>query len=145
MYVSAPRSLSGSFDCRAVLLPRFYGVQLPVAPWGGGAVARANALHQLLTQWSAGGMELPLTIGELAAPCGVDDAGALLAALLGDVTARLLPSGLQTETILPKQVAQVLAALLARLEAQFLASAAAKTKAAAAYAELAAKRPRHMP
>ena len=108
-------------------------------------MARANALHQLLTQWSAGGMELPLAVGELAAPCGVDDAGALLAALLGEATGRLLPCGLQPETILPKQVMQVLVALLARLEARFVASAAAKTKAAAAYAELAAKRPRHMP
>ena len=108
-------------------------------------MSRAHALHQLLAQWFAGGMVLPIAVGELAAPCGIDDAGALLAALFGDAADRLFPGGLQAETILPKQVTQMLIALLARLEAQFQASAAAKTKAADAYAELVAKKPRLKP
>ena len=107
-------------------------------------MGRAGLLHQLLAQWTEGGAQLIFTLADVATTCtcAVEDAGALAVAVLGDTAATLFPNGFHADTVVSRQAAQLIAALLNRMAEQFQANAAAKTKAASSYAELVAKRAR---
>jgi hypothetical protein len=94
-----------------------------------------------LETWTADGSKLPFTLAELATTCHAEDGGLLLTAILGDGFAKCFPGGSAPQTVVPKQVATLTATALRRLSEKFQAPAA-KAKADASFADIAAKRAR---
>ena len=95
-----------------------------------------------MVKWAADGSKLPFTLAELASATHTDDGEHLLVAVIGDAFAACFPNGVTPQTVVPKQVATYAAAVLARISDAFQAAIAAKAKADASFAEIAAKRAR---
>jgi hypothetical protein len=103
---------------------------------------RAEALHHFLVRWTTDGSKLPVTVAEMASASRTEDGEHLLVAILGNVFAKFFPEGVQPQTVLPKQVAAYMAAVLARVVEKFQAPVAAKAKADESFSDIAAKRAR---